>query len=72
MGGKVTHMHHTSRGGCEPLMVAPVLCLGVLDGSRMAGCLQVFQVVQQGPALFLVDPSSSRGSWNALQCSGWL
>ena len=25
MGGEVTHMHHILRGGCEPLMVAPVL-----------------------------------------------
>ena len=46
MGGEVTHMCHTLRGGCEPLMVVLVLCLGVLDGSRMARCLQVFWVVQ--------------------------
>ena len=26
MGGEVTYMHHILRGGCEPLMVAPVLC----------------------------------------------
>ena len=71
-GGEVTHMCHTSRGGCEPLMVVPVLCLAVLDGSRMAVHLQVFQVVQQDPIHFLVDCSSSRGSWSALQHPGWL
>ena len=27
-GGEVTHMCHTLRGGCEPLMAAPVLCSG--------------------------------------------
>ena len=27
-GGEVTYMRHISRGGCEPLMVAPVLCSG--------------------------------------------
>ena len=35
MGGKVTNMCHISRGRCEPLMVAPALCLGVLDGFRI-------------------------------------
>ena len=38
----------------EPLMVAPALCLGVLDSSRIARHFQVFQVFQQGPALLLV------------------
>ena len=28
MGDEVTHMCHTLRGGCEPLMLAPVLCSG--------------------------------------------
>ena len=35
----------------EPLMADPALCLGVLDGSRIARCFQVFQ---QGSALLLV------------------
>ena len=48
----------------EPLMVAPALCLGVLDGSRIAGHFQVFQ---QGPALLLVVPEGSGGSWKGLK-----
>ena len=46
MGGEVTYMCHTSKGGCEPSMVVPMLCLDVLDGSRIARCLQVFQIGQ--------------------------
>ena len=43
MGGEVTYMCHILRGGCDPLMVAPVLCLGILDGARMTGHPQRFQ-----------------------------
>ena len=49
MGGEVTYIHHISRGGCEPLMVAPALCLGVLDGARITRHLQFeFQVIYIG------------------------
>ena len=56
----------------EPLMVAPALCLGVLDSSRMAGCFQVFQVFQQGPTLLPVVLEGSRGFWTAVEGSGWV
>ena len=45
----------------EPLIVAPALGLDVLDGSRIARHFQVFQVFQQGPLLFLVDPVAPEG-----------
>ena len=32
----------------------------------------MFPEVPEGPALFLVDPRGSRGSWNTLQHPGWL
>ena len=50
-------------------MVAPALCLGVLDSSRMA---RHFQVFQQGPTLLLVVLEGSGGSWKALGSSGRL
>ena len=56
----------------EPLMAAPVLCLGVLDSSRMAGHFQVFQAFQQGLALLLVVPEGSGEFWKALEGPGRL
>ena len=63
-------------------MAAPSLCLGVLDGSRIARCFQMFQVFQQDPALLLVVPEVSGGylsgldisqcSWENLEVSGCL
>ena len=49
-----------------PLMVAPALCLGVLDSSRMA---RHFQVFLQGTTLLLVVPVGSEGSRKALEGS---
>ena len=54
----------------EPLMAAPALCLGVLDGSRIAGYFQDFQVFWQGLTLLLVVLEGSRRLWRLLEWSG--
>ena len=60
-------MHHISRGGCKPLMAAPVLCSGY---SRWFYNGQMFSGVPGVPVGSHTAPRLPRRSWSSVDVTG--